>query len=105
MRRNIIAACVFLLFILLTGCGTNREKYSISIADGKEYIEEIPKQGKAGETVTVQTCAVMDATLVITVNGENPGVWSEENVYTFEMPHQDVSVSCKLKYAGESYDQ
>ena len=87
-----VAACLCctLMLTAFAGCGSS---HKITVAEGEDLLGDCPKSAKAGEIVTIETCAVCDADLYLSVNGDvDFGKFVEDCVYEFEMPDEDVVI-------------
>ncbi len=107
--KPIPALIAALLAATLTGCSagtspapqdapvkaTSAASHAITIADGKEYIEECPASAKAGEVVQIRTLFVTDADMYVNVSGAN-AERNGEGVYEFVMPDQPVKVTVTI---------
>ena len=87
--RTTALTLTILMLVALSGCAGER----ISVTDGKDLIVSCPRHAKPGETVTVETVCVTDASLYISVNGSTEGVTCErDGVFTFVMPQGEARV-------------
>ena len=74
--------------------------YRITVESGKDLLVECPARARAGETVSVRTCCVTDASLEMTVRGGTDVTHVEEDLFTFTMPEGDVSISVRGDSTG-----
>ena len=73
------------------------DTFAIMIESGKDLITDCPKSAKAGETVTISTYMVTDATLTLSVEDVD-GAYVREDQYEFIMPNHDVIVNADLVF-------
>ena len=73
------------------------DTFAIIIESGKDLITDCPKSAKAGETVTISTYMVTDATLTLSVEDVD-GAYVREDQYEFIMPNHDVIVNADLVF-------
>ena len=73
------------------------DTFAIIIESGKDLITDCPKSAKAGETVTISTYMVTDATLTLLVEDVD-GAYVREDQYEFIMPNHDVIVNADLVF-------
>lgn len=73
------------------------DTFAIIIESGKDLITDCPKSAKAGETVTINTYMVTDATLTLSVEDVD-GAYVREDQYEFIMPNHDVIVNADLVF-------
>lgn len=73
------------------------DSFAIIIESGKDLITDCPKSAKAGETATISTYMVTDATLTLSVEDVD-GAYVREGQYEFIMPNHDVIVNADLVF-------
>ena len=100
MRKSHLTAIVLIVLILtlLAAC-TQKTTYRVVIENGP-FID-VKDRYAEGEKVRLKTYIVMDASPIVTVDGERLSPDLDENeyeylVYTFIMPAHDVTVSYTL---------
>lgn len=76
------------------------ESYYVDLGEDKDVFLDVKERYAPGETVELKTYTVMDATPVVTADGERLSPRSEENglylIYAFTMPDHDVSVTYEI---------
>lgn len=123
--------CLLLVCVMLIGCKnqsaepteapepTETPTYRVDLSGQEDIFVDVKDRYAAGERVVLKTYVVMDASPIVTVDGErlSPDLSNEDYryiVYSFTMPDHDVKVDyslggsdmerigCRIEYEGDA---